>query len=100
MCRVVAPARPVPVLEGLSADCVGGGATQAEVSLAMRRHAAAFGGGAGGRYWFGESNPVCDAIVTVAKMLQALSRSNAPLSEVVAHLTSYSSESVDRHVTN
>jgi len=37
-----------------------------------------------GRVWFGESPPTCDAIVTLAGMLQALSLSDASLGEVIS----------------
>ena len=39
-----------------------------------------------GRVWFGETPPVCDALVTLARVLQALSLSDASCGEVVASL--------------
>jgi phosphomannomutase len=53
-------------------------------AAAMRRHQAVFGASGGGHYWFYEGFPTCDAIVTVARLLQVLSRSDTPLSEVAA----------------
>ncbi|MBW3542305.1 MAG: hypothetical protein KY476_18720, partial [Planctomycetes bacterium] len=41
-------------------------------------------GAAGGRWWFRDGRPVCDAIVTLSRVLDALSRSDAPFSSVVA----------------
>ena len=51
----------------------------------MRAHQAVFGGGASGRFWFSESFPTCDAILALAKVLELLSQSDAPFSEVVAN---------------
>ena len=52
----------------------------------MREASAVFGGGDSGRYWFRETFPTCDAVLTLAKLLQALSRSDAELSNVLAGL--------------
>lgn len=54
-----------------------------QASLAMREQKAVFGSDGHGRYWFHESLPTCDAVLTLAHLLRALSRSDAPLSEVV-----------------
>lgn len=40
-----------------------------------------------GRIWFGEAPPECDALVTLARVLQALSLSDAPFGEVVSRLS-------------
>jgi phosphomannomutase len=56
------------------------------VADAMREADAVFAGGDSGRYWFRETMPTCDAVLTLAKLLQALSRSDAELSLVVAAL--------------
>lgn len=50
----------------------------------MRHEAAICGGGATGRVWLRDAVPACDAILTLAQLLQALSRDDAPLSQVVA----------------
>jgi phosphomannomutase len=55
-----------------------------DISLAMRSHSAICGGGDSGRVWFADAYPICDAVLTLAKVLQALSRSDTPFSEVVA----------------
>lgn len=39
-----------------------------------------------GRVWFGQSHPACDAILLLAYVLQALSLSDAPFSDVVSRL--------------
>ncbi len=64
--------------------CVDGGRTAAEMAAAMQRHQAPFGGGDSGRYWFREGYPACDAILTLARVLDLLSRGDVPVSECVA----------------
>ena len=49
---------------------------------AWDQHRADLAGGPSGRYWFDTSGAVCDAIVTVAHVLQALSRDDTPFSEL------------------
>ncbi len=57
--------------------CAGGNEA---VSRAMRDAVAVLGAQADGRFWFRESYPACDAILTLAKILQLLSRSDRPAS--------------------
>jgi len=59
-----------------------GGASYAEMSCAMREQEAVFGGGTSGRYWFNEPIPTHDAILALARVLDVLSLSDAPFSEV------------------
>jgi hypothetical protein len=33
--------------------------------------------------WFGDTFPACDAVLSIAKVLEALSQSDAPFSEIV-----------------
>jgi phosphomannomutase len=73
-----------PEIEAFGGHCRPGGATLAQVSTAIKQFDAVLGGGSSGRFWFRESAPTCDAILTLAHLLQAISRSDAPLSEVVA----------------
>jgi phosphomannomutase len=61
-------------------------ASRSSVALAMREADASFAGGDSGRYWFRESMPTCDAVLTLAKLLQALSRSDAEMSLVLSRL--------------
>ncbi|TXT24290.1 MAG: Phosphomannomutase [Planctomycetota bacterium] len=63
--------------------CWLGGWTQSDIWQALRHDAATCGGGATGRVWLRDSVPTCDAILTLAQLLQALSRDDAPLSSVV-----------------
>jgi phosphomannomutase len=81
---VEAPAcdRLSPALEELGGRCIDGGSTQAEMATTLRTERAIFGGGDSGRYWFGEAFPSCDAILTLARVLELLSRSDAPFSSV------------------
>jgi len=63
--------------------CWLGGWTQSDVWQAMRHEAAICGGGATGRVWLRDAVPSCDAILTLALLLQVLSRDDAPLSQVL-----------------
>jgi phosphomannomutase len=64
-------------------DETAAGGTLAAVSLAMRSPGTVLGGGDFGRVWLADSYPICDAVLTLAKVLQSLSRSDAPFSSVV-----------------
>lgn len=67
----------------LAGGCaVPGGETPGSMAQAMRTHKAVGGGGDSGRFWLQESFPTCDAVLTLARILQALSRTDAPFSEV------------------
>jgi len=63
--------------------CWLGGWTQSDVWQVMRHEAAICGGGATGRVWLRDVVPSCDAILTLALLLQVLSRDDAPLSQVL-----------------
>lgn len=84
--QVQHPEHPIaiesPAAEAFPA-AINAGETMAAMSATIREHQAAFGGGDSGRYWFRESFPTCDAVLTVARALQALSRSDAEFSRVV-----------------
>jgi phosphomannomutase len=54
------------------------------MTLALRREQLAFGADGQGRYWFADPYPACDALLTLVHLLQVLSRSDTPFSEVVA----------------
>lgn len=71
-----------PRIAGRNQRCWLGGWTSADLWQAMSHEAALCGGGANGRVWFPDSVPVCDGILTLARLLQALSRDDAPLSQV------------------
>lgn len=56
--------------------------TREQVGRALRARGAVFGAEASGRFWFADATPCCDAVVTLARVLQALSRSDAPASRL------------------
>lgn len=56
-------------------------ADQGAMARHMRDQSGIFGGGPSGRFWFREPFPTCDAVLTLAKLLQALSHSDQELSE-------------------
>lgn len=58
-------------------------ASRENMTRALNGQQAVFGADGVGRYWFAESYPACDAILTVVHLLQALSRSDETLSRVV-----------------
>ncbi len=70
----LSPATGVPV------DVVAG--TREAMSRAMWKSESSFGCERDGRFWFQESFPTCDALVTLGKLLQLLSRSDRPASEL------------------
>ncbi|MBI3863834.1 MAG: hypothetical protein HY290_18245 [Planctomycetia bacterium] len=59
-------------------------ANREQVRVALNGNNADFGADGLGRYWFAEPRPACDALLTLVRLLQALSRSDVPFSEVVA----------------
>lgn len=54
--------------------------TSENIAVAMRSHRAIFAADGRGRYWFAETSPVCDALLTLVHLLQALSKSDTPFS--------------------
>ena len=64
-------------------EVLDGGESAGSISRTMRESNASFGGGQSGSYWFRESFPACDAILTLAHVLQGLSRSDEPFSKAV-----------------
>ena len=73
-----------PRIAAENVRCWLGGWTQSDLWQAMRHEAAICGGGATGRVWLHDAVPTCDAILTLSALLQALSRDDAPLSQVIA----------------
>src|SRR5262245_48765893 len=94
--RIVAPARIAAVLASETgdaaqaalpepADAIRSGERQVsreDVTVAMQRDGVRFAADGTGRYWFAEACPTCDALLTLVHLLQALSRSDTPFSEV------------------
>lgn len=58
-------------------------ASLAAMSAALREPEIICGGDASGRCWFPETYPVCDAALTIIKLLQTLSRSDTPLADLL-----------------
>ncbi|MFK7779193.1 MAG: hypothetical protein QM501_13890 [Gimesia sp.] len=56
--------------------------TLADSYLQMQKQQAVYAGSLSGYHWFRETVPTCDAILTLAHVLAALSFSDAPFSEV------------------
>jgi hypothetical protein len=54
--------------------------TKESMSRALLANAAAFGCDGAGRFWFGDCEPRCDGLSTLARVLQLLGRSDAPAS--------------------
>jgi len=50
------------------------------ISKTIREHGVSFGCEEAGRYWFGETHPVCDSILTLGVVLQILSHTEKPFS--------------------
>ncbi len=65
-------------------ELLDGGASAGSISRTMRESNASFAGGLSNLYWFRESFPACDAILTLAHVLQGLSRSDEPFSKAVS----------------
>ena len=59
----------------------------ASVTTSWVEHEARLGPLNDGRVWFGESHPTCDALVTLARVLQALSLSDASFGEVLSRMS-------------
>ena len=60
-----------------------GNPNRENMTRALHRQQAVFGADGVGRFWFAESFPTCDALLTVVHLLQALSLSDAALSRVI-----------------
>ena len=63
---------------------VAAGPTRAEMAACLRDRGGHLGGGPSGRYWTTSPLPVADALKTLSILLNILSTSDAPLSEVAA----------------
>ena len=70
----------------LGAEAVTSEESAASVTTALTKSESRLGLMNDGRVWFGESHPTCDALVTLARVLQALSLSDASFGEVVSRM--------------
>ncbi len=81
---IVTESAALASFENLSgASAIDGGSSSGSMARAMLGTPVAFGCGESHRYWWGESYPACDAILTLAHVLQGLSRSDAAFSTVI-----------------
>lgn len=84
---IAADAELAASLKKLGVRCITTGRSGADVHRAMREQEAPFGvdgDATSHRWWFGQSAPACDAVLTLAAALSALSHSDAPFSRVSA----------------
>jgi len=70
-------------LSAAGAKVVCSAASRSAMDAAMREHQAIFGGGASGRFWFGNQPPIPDGLKTLSLVLTILSQSDQPLSSVL-----------------
>ncbi|MFZ1937172.1 MAG: hypothetical protein WAU84_25825, partial [Thermoguttaceae bacterium] len=71
-------------LKRLGISVARSGPRRADMAAAMLKHGATLGGGPSGRFWHSAAGPpLCDALMTVTRLLIALSRGDAPLSQVL-----------------
>jgi phosphomannomutase len=68
----------------IGADVVVAGDTLETISAAMSEHRARLGLDARGAFWFDDSGPTSDALLTIARILQLLSQSDQSLSRIWA----------------
>lgn len=73
-------------IQALGGEPVAGGTTQGGIWQALS--AGAIYGSGGGRHWFHEPAPTSDAVLALARVLQALSRSDAEFSAVASGASS------------
>ena len=74
-------------LAGRDAQAVDGGETAENLVERLVEHQGILGMSADGRIWFGHDPPVCDALLVLANLLQALSLSDSPFSDVVSRIS-------------
>ncbi len=74
-------------LEGREARAIDGGESAADLVRLLMEHEAAMALSADGRVWFRDAYPACDALLVLAHVLQALSFSDTPFSDVVARIS-------------
>ncbi len=74
-------------ISGRDATAVDGGESTANLVRILIEQDAVLGLSSDGRIWFGHQYPTCDALLVLANVLQALSLSDAPFSEVVARIS-------------
>ena len=73
-------------LLGRDATAIDGGETAANLVRLLVERDAVLALSGDGRIWFHHKHPACDALIVLAKVLQVLSLSDLPFSEVVARI--------------
>jgi phosphomannomutase len=73
-----------PLIEAMGGRCQSCGPDTNAIATPVREHQAVYGGGDSGRHWFYEGYANCDALLIVARVLQALSRAEQPFSQLAA----------------
>ena len=58
--------------------------TVTDIATRLSEYNADFAGGPSGRYWYRDPAPVCDGVITLGKLMAALSRGDTELSRLVA----------------
>lgn len=74
-------------LEGRAGNVIDGGQTASGLVQLLMDREAEMALSSDGRVWFRSSYPTCDAIRTLASILQALSLTDAPFSELIARIS-------------
>jgi phosphomannomutase len=74
-------------LSGRDATAIDGGETTEDLVKTLADKSAVLALSSDGRVWFRQSYPVCDALLVVAHVLQALSLSDALFSDVVSRIS-------------
>lgn len=74
-------------LAAAGAKVVRSESSRAAMDAAMRERQAILGGGASGRFWFGNQPPMLDGLKTLSLVLTILSQSDRPFSNVVKPMT-------------
>lgn len=72
------------VVEDFGGRCVAAEPVQTDMARTLQAQRAVLGVGDSGRYWFGEAFPSSDAILTLARVLESLSKSDALFSHVAS----------------
>jgi phosphomannomutase len=71
-----------PLIEAMGGRCHSCDSEFNAIATAVGEHQAVYGGGDSGRHWFYEGYANCDALLIVARVLQALSRAEQPFSQL------------------
>jgi phosphomannomutase len=73
-----------PLIEAMGARCRPCAGNSAAIAATMHESQAVYAGGDSGRHWFFEDFANCDALLITARVLNALSRTQQPFSQLAA----------------